>query len=167
MKTILTTSTLFLAALILQSCGYHFPGNAHLTLPHGARGATVVTHGDGALQRPVLAQQLTERLTRRLSIQKSDSDEVELRIHMSAPEHLVLTEDTTGLAQQYRITLTAKPSFHMSGETVPPHYTQVRGTATYYEVSAASVSQTLLRQKESEALEQLLEALTSVLSDTF
>ncbi|MBF0359060.1 MAG: hypothetical protein HQL70_10675 [Magnetococcales bacterium] len=155
---------LILAVAVVASCGYHFPGDP------GERsavwqGTTLKIEGAGKKKHPVLAQILKGKLAEKLGISgknTSNDSTVTLHIDLGIPARSLLLEDSSGRADQYQITITAKPT--ITGSDKPKNYPTVSGRTTYYELIGSATTKTARKSAETEALGNLADNLAAVLS---
>ncbi|MBF0380719.1 MAG: hypothetical protein HQL69_06865 [Magnetococcales bacterium] len=157
--TLLIATTFF-----INGCGYRFPGDPQ---KHAAiwQGTTLKISGEGKKQYPVLAKKLQIKLANRLGMSDKSSDNSKsstLIIDLNPPDRTLILEDEDGRADQYRITITAKPI--LKGFTKAPNYPTVKGSTTYYELRASATTQTARISAQTEALQSLSEALVAVIT---
>ena len=148
----------------MTSCGYRFPGDPQ---KHAAmwQGTTLKINGDGKKQYPVLAQKLKVKLANRLGMSDKNSTtnkSTTLIIDLNSPVRTLILEDEDGRADQYQITITAKPT--LVGFDKAPSYPTVEGSTTYYELRASATTQTARNSAQTEALQSLSEALIAVIT---
>ncbi|MEO5365808.1 MAG: hypothetical protein H7831_05540 [Magnetococcus sp. WYHC-3] len=149
-----------LALPLLGGCvGYQFPGQRGAALPADTR---LEITGPGAENYPLYARMLRDKLQRRLGLGSSENQGApRLEIRLQSLEAVRLREDQSGRGDRFRLTFSAQPLWHGGPET---RYQSVTGSATYAEPGVASASQSLRRQTEGEALEELARNLAARLS---
>ena len=159
---------LILGTFVTAGCGYRFPGDP-VARAAVWKNTSIKIEGAGKKQHPILAQILKEKLTQKLGISQDSSsatnNSATLHIELKQPERELILEDREGRADQYQITITAKPS--ISGRQNAPNYPTVSGRTTYYELRASATSQTAKNSAQTEALNSLADALVAVLSSQY
>jgi outer membrane lipopolysaccharide assembly protein LptE/RlpB len=155
---------LILTATFISSCGYRFPGDPQ---QHAAmwQGTALKISGKGKKQNPILAQRLKIKLANRLGMSDENSTankSTTLIINLNPPQRTLILEDEDGRADQYQITITAKPI--LIGFDKTPSYPTVKGSTTYYELRASATTQTARNSAQTEALQSLSEALVAVIT---
>ncbi|MBF0195601.1 MAG: hypothetical protein HQL71_13650 [Magnetococcales bacterium] len=155
---------IIITATFLSSCGYRFPGDPQ---KHAAmwQGTTLKIEGDGKKHHPVLAQRLKVKLANRLGMSTkntTDNKNTTLIIKLNPLDRTLILEDEDGRADQYQITMTAKPT--LMGFDKSPKYPTVKGSTTYYELRGSATTQTARNSAEIEALQSLSEALVAVIT---
>jgi outer membrane lipopolysaccharide assembly protein LptE/RlpB len=157
---------LILVTTFIAGCGgYHFPGDP---VERSAiwKGTSLKIDGEGQKKHPILAQILKGKLANRLgisakNIETSDDGRI-LHIDLGLPERTLVLEDQSGRADQYQITIQAKPT--ITGDENNISYPTVRGRTTYYELRASATTQTARNSAQTEALNNLADTLVAVLS---
>ncbi|NGZ07352.1 MAG: hypothetical protein G8237_13465 [Magnetococcales bacterium] len=157
--------------LLLAGCGYQFPAERlaeSQTASHWTHTLLNVENSPGGPRmEATLARVLEERLRTRLgpfaSTRTSETTQ-RLTVHLDSVQRELLLEDRSGRANQYRITLTARPVVEQDGKPRSPAYPAIKGVATYYESNSGTATQAARNQAENEALGQLTEALISLLA---
>lgn len=168
----LSTRSIRLLALVLlawlpAACGYHFPGSQVQTNAQW-KNSTLQIIGQGAEQNPQLAYLLRDRLQTRLGLHgpaPGQTDGVVLKIILQPMQRTLVTEDRTGRANLFRLTLQAKPV--AEGSTGLPTYPTVHGTSTYYEPFVSTSVQATQQRAEKETMEQLADTLVALLNTPF
>lgn len=167
---------LFLLVIFFQvttGCGYRFPADRLTTAEHGRWNATVLTVEGvktGLRSDAVLTRILNENLTVRMgpfAPGRSIDDPRRLRVRLEAVTRDLILEDSSGRANQYRVTITAQPILELEGKVQVPGYPFVKGVATYYEPSSGTASRAARIRAETEAMNQLADALVAVLAEDF
>ncbi|MBF0402211.1 MAG: hypothetical protein HQL90_15780 [Magnetococcales bacterium] len=157
-----------LSAMVwLPACGYHFPGSVE-RVESRWQNARLQIVGPGATEQPQLAFVLRDRLQARLGFEgvaDGQGSGVTLKINLGLMERQLVTEDRTGRANLFRLTIRAKPVAE-GGEGLPK-YPLVHGTASYYEPFISTSVQATQKRAETEATEQLADTLVAVLSASF
>ena len=156
-----------LLAGLLAACGYRFPGDLAETDGRW-KNATVQIAGKGAEARPQLAYFLRDRLQARLGLNGPTAGQekaVVLKIILEPVRRALITEDSTGRANLYGVTVSAR--LVVEGEKGLPTYPTVRGAATYYEPTISTSVQATQKRAETEAMEQLADTLVALLSSSF
>ncbi|MBF0370183.1 MAG: hypothetical protein HQL52_12070 [Magnetococcales bacterium] len=167
MGTLNSRPVLFFATLLLvatlSACGYRFPGEAPVS---GISGVQV--GGAGSDSAPLLARQLKRKLERRLRLsatQPGDTEGAILHLNLEMPDQSVIVQEQSGRADQYRVTLRAQPRLASEKKSGKNHFPVVSGTATFYDLSAGTTSRAAQIQAQSEALDQLADAVVAVVSE--
>ena len=165
-RRFLTNILLLLIATVLVGCGgYRFPGDP-VERNSVWNGYALKIEGEGQKQHPILAQVLKGKLADRLGISAKNSeisdDGAVLHIELGLPRRDLVLEDQNGRADQYKITISAKPT--ITGIDNSTSYPAVRGVTTYYELRASATTQTARNSAQTEALENLADTLVAVLT---
>ena len=155
---------------LLAGCGYHFPGS-RVQVDDSLKNSTLKITGKGATASPQLTFLLRDTLRTRLGLtgEKTKNGKKKqttvLRIVLEPMKHTLVAEDRSGRANQYRVTVRAKPI--VVGLQNGPTYASVQGVASYYEPIISTSVQATRNRAEEEALEQLAATLVAVLSGGF
>ncbi|MBF0213726.1 MAG: hypothetical protein HQM00_09215 [Magnetococcales bacterium] len=158
--------------LSLAGCGYRFPAE-RVAVHQGHWNKTVLTVEGvpgGVRGDAVLTRMLDEILVTRMgpfAPARSAEDPRRLRVQMEAVNRDLILEDSAGRANQYRVTITARPVLELSGKAQEPAYPLVKGMATYYEPSSGTASRASRLRAETEAMDQLADALIALLAEDF
>ena len=156
-------------AVVLSGCGYHLAGHgdAHGAIPPGTQ--TVVVRAAG-LDANRLAQALMARMRvgSDYTLQRADAPHatgagtVELRIENTSVRFVPAAYDRTGIAIQYRLTLSASVSLYrdqtalwQSGPMTAAGDVYVTGGPASVEASRDRVAQEMRRQWARQAWERL------------
>jgi outer membrane lipopolysaccharide assembly protein LptE/RlpB len=156
-------------AVSLGGCGYHLAGqgDAHGAIPPGTQ--TVVVRASG-LDANRLAQELMARMRvgSDYTLQRADAPHatgegvVELRIENASVSFVPAAYDRTGIAIQYRLTLSASLSLYrgqtalwQSGPMAAGGDVYVTGSPASVEASRDRVAQEMRRQWARQAWERL------------
>ncbi|MBF0294159.1 MAG: hypothetical protein HQL96_03140 [Magnetococcales bacterium] len=175
----------------IPGCGYRFPGERGAETSSGRWAQTVLTvegvkpksqhrkdseslalFQEAGLQRQdaVLTRILDNILTTRMGpfAQATSAKEARrLRVQLDAVTRDLILEDRSGRANQYRITITARPILEENGKTIEPGYPLVKGVATYYEPASGTASQAARLRAQTEAMNQLADSLVALLAGDF
>ncbi|MBF0429381.1 MAG: hypothetical protein HQL94_10695 [Magnetococcales bacterium] len=158
---------------LVTGCGYRFPADRATTEEHGRWTQTLLTvEGTKSILRSdaVLPRILDDMLTTRMgpfAPMQSGQESRRLRVRMDAVTHELILEDSSGRANQYRVTITAQPILEVDGKPKEPGYPQVKGVTTYYEPGSGTASRAARSRAETEAMTQLADALVAVLAEDF
>ncbi|MBF0273205.1 MAG: hypothetical protein HQL98_14235 [Magnetococcales bacterium] len=163
-----------LLLLLVSGCGYRFPADRMSdNQEHGRWGKTVLTVEGvqkGVRADAVLTRLLDEILVTRMgpfATGRSVTDPRRLRVRLNAITRDLILEDSSGRANQYRVTITARPELEVDGKPQKPGYPLVKGMATYYEPSSGTASRAARMRAETEAMNQLADSLVAVLAEDF
>ncbi|WP_193771249.1 LPS assembly lipoprotein LptE [Candidatus Magnetaquicoccus inordinatus] len=160
---------LILALLFLPACGYRLPGSAVEQAESRWQNSSLQISGKGAEQNPQLVYFLRERLQARLGLQGAVSGqekETTVKITLSTIERALVTEDRSGRANLFRISVNAR--LHIEGDSQAPKFpSAIHGSATYYEPFISTAVQATRKRAETEAVEQLADTLITLLSSTW
>ncbi len=162
-----------LLASVITGCGYRFPAERSTTSEHGRWTQTVLTVEGvktGLRSDAVLTRILNQNLTTRMgpfAPSHSSKDPKRLKVRLDAVNRDLILEDSTGRANQYRVTITAQPTLEINGKAQTPNYPTVKGVATYYEPTSGTASRAARIRAETEAMNQLADALVAILADNF
>ncbi|MBF0191040.1 MAG: hypothetical protein HQL99_07800 [Magnetococcales bacterium] len=158
---------------LLSGCGYRFPAERMNNQEHGRWEQTVLTvegvH-NGVRADAVLTRMLDEILVTRMgpfATARSATDPRRLRVRLDAVNRDLILEDSSGRANQYRVTITARPELEVDGKPRKPGYPLVKGVATYYEPSSGTASRAARMRAETEAMHQLADSLVALLAADF
>ncbi|MBF0180492.1 MAG: hypothetical protein HQM03_10765 [Magnetococcales bacterium] len=174
----------------ISGCGYRFPGErgpeagsgrwaqTALTVegvkstPHRKDTEALTRFQEAGLQRQdaVLTRILDNILTTRMgpfAPATSSQEARRLRVQLDAVTRDLILEDRSGRANQYRITITARPILEENGKAVEPGYPLVKGVATYYEPASGTASQAARLRAQTEAMNQLADSLVALLAGDF
>ena len=163
--------TLLLALALLAwlptGCGYQFPGSA-IQSDDRWKNSTLHVTGPGAEAQPQLAFLLRDHLQTRLGLHGPASGQekgVVLKIVLEPVERTLITEDRSGRANRYRLTIHARPI--VEGDKNAPTFPRIQGVSTYYEPYISTSVQATQKRAETEAMEQLADTLVALLSSRF
>ncbi|MBF0126015.1 MAG: hypothetical protein HQM02_02285 [Magnetococcales bacterium] len=162
-----------LVAWMIGGCGYRFPADRNANDQHGRWAQTHLTvEGVKTTLRSdaVLTRILDNILTTRMGPFASSpalKEARRLRVRLDTVNRDLILEDSSGRANQYRMTITAQPMLEMDGKVTEPGYPSVKGVATYYEPASGTASQAARIRAETEAMNQLADALVAVLAEDF
>ncbi|MBF0163324.1 MAG: hypothetical protein HQL97_13055 [Magnetococcales bacterium] len=172
-----------LALSLLAGCGYRFPGERLSSAEPGRWTKTVLVVEDVSQLKErdkikvksradaVLTRILHENLSTRMGPFASGSSSAEgskrLRVQLEAVNRDLVLEDSSGRANQYRVMFTAHPILEVDGKPQEPGYPAVKGAATYYEPSSGTASHAARMRAETEAMNQLADALVALLAEDF
>ncbi|WP_420906543.1 hypothetical protein [Candidatus Magnetaquiglobus chichijimensis] len=172
-----------LALSLLAGCGYRFPGERLANTEQGRWTRTVLVVEDVSPAKDkeklkvksrsdaVLTRILHENLTTRMGPFAAGSSSAEgskrLRVQLDAVSRDLVLEDSSGRANQYRVMITAHPVLEVDGKPSEPGYPSVKGVATYYEPSSGTASHAARMRAETEAMNQLADALVALLAEDF
>ncbi len=154
---------LILLAGLPAGCGYHFPGA--LFSQESWENTILKVTGQGATDDPRLAHILREKLIQRLGFSRKSTaspQQATLFIRLSPTKRSLLLEDRSGRADQYRVIIEAQPQ--VAGRKEAPKYPLVKGIASYYEPRSGASIQATRNRAENEALDELIDSLSAVLT---
>lgn len=157
---------------LLAGCGYYFPGG-HTQAKDTWKNCVLRITGEGTDTNSQLKFLLRDRLQTRLGLsgqepqvgESSQDKVVILKIELEPVVHSLVAEDRYGRADQYRITVRARPI--VEGRQGAPTYPVVLASATYYEPYVSTSVQATRKRAEAEALERLADSLVAILSSDF
>lgn len=159
--------TLALLACWPAGCGYQLAGSPTQADNRWHKSTLHVT-GAGAEAHPQLAFLLRDHLQARLGFNGPTGGQEKttvLKIVLERVERSLVTEDRTGRANRFRLTIRAKPI--VEGDKSAPRYPHVQGVSTYYEPYISTSVQATQKRAETEAMEQLADTLVALLSSPF
>ncbi|MBF0418268.1 MAG: hypothetical protein HQL86_08475 [Magnetococcales bacterium] len=178
-KTRTRLSAALLTLALLAGCGYRFPGDV-VTSEQGRWTQTVLivedvtqikdklkvkSRSDAVLTR-ILHENLNTRMGPFATVSSAEVSK-RLRVQLEAVNRDLVLEDSSGRANQYRVQITAHPILEMDGKPLVPGYPAVKGSATYHEPSSGTASHAARIRAETEAMNQLADALVALLAEDF
>jgi outer membrane lipopolysaccharide assembly protein LptE/RlpB len=159
---------LCLTLVALAGCGYRLPGAD--AQPDGRwKNSTLQITGKGAEQSPALVYLLRERLQAHLGLQGAQAGQEKtstITLNLSTIERTLVTEDRTGRANLFRMTVSARLS--IEGDARAGKFpSAIHGSTTYYEPFISTAVQSTRKRAETEAVEQMADTLITLLSSSW
>ncbi|MGN7612160.1 hypothetical protein ACQZV8_08770 [Magnetococcales bacterium HHB-1] len=106
----------FLVLFTLTACGYHFPGEQSAAFTGKLLNARIQISGPGAKKHPLLASILKENVETHLGITPNQSRNASqvIAIYLQEITHTEVLENRQGLAEQYKVQISASVQMQQS-----------------------------------------------------